>query len=120
MVSTHLTLYGLELVVNIWKRFKNQAREIFSSQVHGEIWVVLQQFVVLSFSAVFSTLSSQVYTENNVEDHFLFLGCVSPPGRHSLCPQFSQKSNVGIMLLSDLYINVAWKPLAVLTVFMLA
>lgn len=72
MVSSHLTtLYSLELVVNILKRFKKQALEMFSSQVHGKIWVVIRQVVVLSFSADFSTLSSQVYTENNVEDHFL-------------------------------------------------
>ena len=61
MVSSHLTTL----------RFKTQALEMFSSQVHGKIWVVIRQVVVLSFSADFSTLSSQVYTENNVEDHFL-------------------------------------------------
>ena len=68
MISSHLTtLYSLELVVNILKRFKKQAREIIASQVHGKIWVVIRQFVVLSFSAIFSTLSSQVYTENRME-----------------------------------------------------
>ena len=64
MVSSHLTttLYSLELVVYILKRYKKQARGIYSSQVHGEIWVVNTTVCgLIIFCCFFNFVQSSLY-----------------------------------------------------------